>query len=235
MDPSRRVLFTRAGIRRGARTSLPLWIGMVPFGLVTGGLAEVKGLSFLEQLLMSTLVFAGASQLLVLELWTDPAPIGAAVLAALVVNIRMAPQAAALAGWLNRLRGWRLWGTLGTLVDHSFALAVQEQRRGGRDAGFLLGAGLAIWAMWIITSSAGHLLSGLVRLPPGHPLFFASVAAFISILVGLWRGPRLDLAPWLVAGLVAVAAHRAGLPIPVPLLAGTFAGAALGAWMDLRR
>jgi 4-azaleucine resistance transporter AzlC len=230
----RRVVFTRAGVWRGARASVPLWLGMLPFGLVIGVLADAKGLSFLETVLMSTLVYAGAAQLLALELWTDPAPIAAATVAAFVVNIRMAPMGAALAPWLDRLRGLRLWGTLATLVDHSFALAVQEQRRGGRDAGYLLGVGLGLWVVWVAVTAVGHLAGSAVRVPPGHPLYFASVAAFLSIMVGLWRGPRVDLAPWLVAGLVAVAAHRAGWPAPLPLLCGSFAGAALGAWVELR-
>lgn len=229
-----RVIFSRAGIRRGARESLPLWIGMVPFGLVIGVLGEAKGLSLLETTLMSAMVYAGAAQLLALDLWTDPAPILAATIAALVVNIRMAPMGAALAPWLDRLRGIRLWGTLATLVDHSFALAVQDQRRGGRDAGYLLGIGLGLWAAWVVTTIIGHLAGSAVRVPPGHPLYFASLAAFISIQVGLWRGPRVDLAPWAVAGLVALAVHRAGLPAPLPLLCGSFAGAALGAWIELR-
>jgi 4-azaleucine resistance transporter AzlC len=228
------VVFTLDGIRRGAVASLPLWLGMAPFGLVIGVLADAKGLTFAEAVLMSMIVYAGAAQLLVLELWTDPVPITAAIVAAFVVNIRMAPQGAALASWLDRLRGWKLWGTLATLVDHSFAMAVQEQRRGGRDAGFLLGVGAALWVAWVLTTAIGHLAGSLVRVPPGHPLFFASVAAFISILVGLWRGPKVDLAPWIVAGLVALAAHRAGLPVPLPLLLGSFAGAALGAWIELR-
>ena len=228
------VVFTLDGIRRGAVASLPLWLGMAPFGLVIGVLADAKGLTFAETVLMSMIVYAGAAQLLVLELWTDPVPITAAIVAAFVVNIRMAPQGAALAGWLDRLRGWKLWGTLATLVDHSFAMAVQEQRRGGRDAGYLLGVGAALWVAWVLTTAIGHLAGSLVRVPPGHPLFFASVAAFISILVGLWRGPKVDLAPWIVAGLVALAAHRAGLPVPIPLLLGSFAGAALGAWIELR-
>ena len=228
------VVFTFDGIRRGAVASLPLWLGMAPFGLVIGVLADAKGLTFAEAVLMSMIVYAGAAQLLVLELWTDPVPITAAIVAAFVVNIRMAPQGAALAGWLDRLRGWKLWGTLATLVDHSFAMAVQEQRRGGRDAGYLLGVGAALWVAWVLTTAIGHLAGSLVRVPPGHPLFFASVAAFISILVGLWRGPKVDLAPWIVAGLVALAAHRAGLPVPIPLLLGSFAGAALGAWIELR-
>jgi 4-azaleucine resistance transporter AzlC len=234
-DPgARRVVFTRAGVWHGAVASLPLWLGMVPFGLVIGVLADAKGLTFAETVLMSMIVYAGAAQLLVLELWTDPAPITAAIIAAFVVNIRMAPQGAALAPWLDRLRGWKLWGTLATLVDHSFAMAVQEQRRGGRDAGFLLGVGAGLWVAWVLTTAIGHLAGSLVKVPPGHPLFFASVAAFISILVGLWRGPKVDLAPWIVAGLVALAAHRAGLPVPLPLLLGSFAGAALGAWIELR-
>ncbi len=230
----RRVVFTRAGIWRGARESLPLWLGMLPFGLVIGVLADAKGMSLLEAVLMSALVYAGAAQLLALELWTDPAPIGAAMVAAFVVNIRMAPMGAALAPWLDRLRGIRLWGTLATLVDHSFALSVQEQRKGGRDAGYLLGVGLGLWASWVAFTALGHLAGSAVRLPPGHPLYFAAVAAFLSIMVGLWRSPRLDLGPWAVAGVVALAANRAGLPAPLPLVLGSFAGAALGAWIELR-
>ncbi|HEV7266242.1 MAG TPA: AzlC family ABC transporter permease [Falsiroseomonas sp.] len=233
-EAARRVVFTRRGVARGARDSLPLWIGMMPFGLVIGVLADAKGLSFAETVLMSAIVYAGAAQLVALELWADPVPIGAVVIATLVVNSRMAPMGAALAGWLDRLRGIRLWGTLWTLVDHSFALSIQEQRRGGRDAGYLLGIGAALWVAWVLTTAAGYLASSAVRLPAGHPLYFASVAAFLSILVGLWRGVRVDLLPWAVAGVVALAAHRAGLPVPVPLLAGTFAGAALGAWREMR-
>jgi 4-azaleucine resistance transporter AzlC len=232
--PPRRVVFTRTGAWRGVRASVPLWLGLLPFGLVVGVLADAKGLSFLETVLMSALVYAGASQLLVLEIWADPAPVAAAVVSTLVVNIRMAPMGAALSPWLDRLRGLRLWGTLATLVDHSFALAVQEQRRGGRDAGYLLGVGLGLWVAWVGTTAVGHLAGSAVRLPPGHPLYFAAPAAFLSILVGFWRGPRVDLGPWAVAGLLALAAHRAGWPAPLPLLLGSLAGAALGAWIELR-
>ncbi len=229
-----RVVFTRDGVWRGFVVSIPLWVGMLPFGIVIGLLSAAKGLSFAETMLMTTIVFAGAAQLVALELWTDPAPILAATIATLVVNIRMAPMGAALAPWLDRLRGWKLWGTLATMVDHSFALAIAEQRAGGKDAGYLLGIGLGIWMSWVACVAVGHLGGGMLQVPPGHPLFFASIAAFLSILVPLWRGARLDLLPWLVAGLVAVAAHRAALPVPLPLLAGTFAGATLGAWLEIR-
>ena len=229
------IAFTRQGVLRGARAAAPLVIGTFPFGLVVGVISDAKGLSLLETLLMSALVFAGSSQLLALELWTEPAPIAAATLAAFVVNIRMAPMGAALAPWLDRLRGVRLWGTLATLVDHSYAMSAAEQRRGGRDAGFLLGVGLALWTFWLIAVGVGHVFGSAVRLPPGHPLYFAAIATFCAILVPVWQGVRRDLLPWTLAAGIALLAWGAGLGAPWPLLAGALSGAALGAWLELRR
>ena len=229
-----RITFTRHGIRRGVVITLPLLIGLIPFALVTGVMSEAKGLSLLEALLMSAFVFAGVSQLLALELWADPAPVLVVTFATLVVNIRMAPMGAALAFWLNGLRGWRLWGSLGLLVDHAFALAVADNRAGGRDAGFLLGVGLSCWVVWVIVTGLGFVFGATVRLPPGHWLFFAGAASFCSLLVPLWRGARHELLPWITAGLLALGATKLGLPAPLPLLVGALAGAALGALRERR-
>jgi predicted branched-subunit amino acid permease len=227
------VVFTRHGFRRGARIALGLMPAMVPFGLVVGVVAANRGLSFLEAVLMSALVFAGTSQLVALELWSEPAPILGAALAALVVNLRLAPMGAALSPWLDKLRGLRLWGTLATLVDNSFAVAIADQRSGGRDAGLLLGLGLVMWAFWVLFTGIGHATAGLVRLAPNHPVFFAGLATILALMVPIWRG-RGDALPWLVAGLVAVGAHLAGLAAPMPVLAGALLGAATGAWKDRR-
>lgn len=226
--------FTRAGMGRGARAALALTLGLAPFGLVIGVVSDARGLSLLETWLMAGLVFAGTSQLVALELWADPAPILGATLAALVINLRMAPMGAALAPVLDRLHGWRLWGTLATLVDNSFALAIAEIRAGRRDGGFLLAAGLTMWASWMVMVTIGHSFGALVRLPPGHPLYFAALAALLALLVPIWRG-RSDLLPWGVAGAVALAAQGAGLGAPWPVLAGAFTGAAAGAALELRR
>ena len=122
--------FTRQGVRRGLRAALALTLGLSPFGLVVGMTSDGVGLSLAETLLMSGLVFAGTSQVVALQLWADPAPILAASLACLVINLRLAPMGAALAPVLDRPRGIRLWGTLMLLVDNSFALMVTEIRAG---------------------------------------------------------------------------------------------------------
>ncbi|MES2711901.1 MAG: AzlC family ABC transporter permease [Pseudomonadota bacterium] len=220
---------TLAGVRRGARAALPLVIGTFPFGIVVGVISDAKGLSLAETLLMCAVVFAGSSQLLALELWADPAPVLAAAIAAFAVNIRLAPMGAALAPWLNRLRGWKLWGTLATLVDHSYALSAAEMQRGGRDAGYLLGVGVGLWVFWMVAVALGHGLGSVVRVPPGHPLYFAAAATFCAILVPFWRGVRRDLAPWVLSAGIALLLWWMGLPQPGPLIAGALAGAVLGA------
>ncbi|MBI0537574.1 azaleucine resistance protein AzlC [Roseomonas sp. KE2513] len=229
------MIFTQAGILRGARRGVPMLLGIAPFGLVVGVIALGKGLSLAETLVMSAVVFAGASQLLALELWTNPPDVLAVAIAAFVVNIRLVPLGAALAFWLDHLRGWRLWGSLFFAVDHSFALSVAEHRAGGRDAGFLLGLGVFTWVGWVASTAAGHLLGAAVALPADHPLFFAATATFVSILVALWRGPRQDVPAWLVAAAVAVGAQALRLPPPVPLLAGALAGATTATLAETRR
>lgn len=225
---------TATATRRGARAALAITLGLMPFGLVVGVVADAKGLSLLETLLMSGLVFGGTSQLVALELWAEPAPILAGTLAALVVNLRLAPMGAALAPLLDRLRGIRLWGTLAVLVDTSFALTVAELRAGRRDAGFLLGASLMMWLNWMVMCGIGHSFGAAVRLPPGHPVFFAASATLLAILVPIWRG-RGDLLPWVVAGVVALAVHATGVGPPWPVLGGALAGAAAGAAAERRR
>ncbi|MFH5924214.1 AzlC family ABC transporter permease [Roseomonas xinghualingensis] len=229
-----RITFTRAGMMRGAWRGLPLLIGTAPFGAVVGVIALGRGLSLGETILMSGVVFAGASQLLALELWTDPPDIMAAAIAALVVNIRMVPIGAAMSFWLDALRGWRLWGSLFLTVDQSFALSVAAHREGERDAGFLFGLGILTWIGWVVFTAAGHILGSVVALSPQNPLFFAATASFVAILAALWRSPRQDVPPWMLAAGTAIAAQALRLPPPLPLLSGAFAGAILAAVRETR-
>jgi len=232
-DPARRGGFTRQGFDRGARAALAITLGLSPFGLVVGMAADQRGLSLFETLLMCGLVFAGTAQLVALQLWSEPAPILAASLACLVINLRLAPMGAALAPMLDRVSGWRRWGTLAVLVDNAFALAVADMRQGRRDAAFLLGCALVMWLNWMTMCAIGHVFGTTLRLPPDHPVFFVSAAALLAILVPIWRGPA-ELLPWLVAGVTALLVHLAGLGPPWPVLAGAFAGAAAGAARDRR-
>ncbi|MUV57160.1 AzlC family ABC transporter permease, partial [Halogeometricum sp. CBA1124] len=57
-----------AEVRRGVRDVSPILVGIVPFGLVAGVAAVDAGLSPLQAVGLSMVVFAGASQLAIVDL-----------------------------------------------------------------------------------------------------------------------------------------------------------------------
>lgn len=224
------VVFTAAGAARGARAMLPIVPGAVVFGLVYGFVAGERGLSALEIGLTSLVVFAGASQFLALELWGDPLPVAGLVLGVLVVNLRHLLMGPALLPWLARVRSPVAYASLFFLTDEVWGASVAELRRGGRDAAFLLGAGLTLYGFWVGSTVLGRAAGDLSSLVERWGLGFLTTAFFAALLAGFWRG-RGDALPWLVAAGVALAVKLA-LPGTWYIVAGAVAGSLAGAWRD---
>lgn len=228
------ILFTRQGFWRGVTQSVPVALGLSPFGFVTGLVIARHGLSLLDCVVMNGFVYAGAAQLVALANWTHPAPIVAAAFAAFVVNIRFMLMGPVLAPWLDGLSLAGRYASLSVLVDHAWALSVADIRRGGRDAALFAGLSLPIWAGWMVASTSGFILARTLDLPPHHPIFFGALAAFLALLVPLWRS-KADILPWLVAGGVAAAAAQLMPHSSWYILLGALSGCSMGAVMDLRR
>ena len=215
------------GLRAGAVKTLPVALGVAVYGLVYGMLAGQAGMTLGQTAAMSALVFAGASQFVALDLWTDPLPVAALVITALVVNLRHVLMGAAVQPWFSRVSPAKAYGSMFFMVDESWALAVADFNRGNVRCSFMLGSGLVLFATWLSASVGGMLAGGLVPDPARFGLDFAFTAAFIALLAGLWRG-RSDLPIWLAAGLVAVAASLF-FPGKWYILAGGLAGGVTGA------
>ena len=226
--------FSRAAIVQGARDCLPLQAAVIPFGLVCGIASQGQGLSLAEATLMSAIVYAGSAQLLALSHWGDPAPVLGVAIAAFVVNLRLALMGPVLGPWLDRLRGWRLWGSLFLMADQNWAMSVRQQQAGRWDAGYLFGSGALMWAVWVVSTAAGHALGVTLRLPPTHPLFFAALAVFVAILVPMWRN-RADWLPWGVAAGVSLALAWLLPGTSWYIVGGALAGSAAGVLRDRGR
>jgi len=69
MSPALRPYFSTAGLRYGVRATLPAFPGFIMFALAFGAAAAQKGLSLGETLGLSAFVYAGASQMVGLEIW----------------------------------------------------------------------------------------------------------------------------------------------------------------------
>jgi predicted branched-subunit amino acid permease len=222
--------FTRAGALRGARAMLPLLPSAVAFGLLYGFLATERGMTRLEVTLSSALVCAGSAQFLAMELWAWPLPVPALAAAVLVVNLRHVLMGPVLLPWLRHLPPARTYASLFVMTDQSWGASVAELRRGGRDAAFLAGAGGVLWAAWVAASLAGTLAGDVSGFVERWGLGFLTVAFYVALLAGFWRG-RGDLMPWLVAAGVALVAREL-VPGAWYVLAGALAGSAAGALRD---
>jgi predicted branched-subunit amino acid permease len=225
--PSPPIRFGAGGLLRGVRACIGPLVGLIPFGIVTGIVANGAGLSLAECGLMSALVFGGSAQLVALASWGVPVPVLGSAVAAFTVNLRLALMGPVLAPWLDRLRGIRLWGSLFLMADQNWALSVAEMQSGGRDAAFLAGSGLALWLPWIVTTMIGHQVGALIRPAPGHPIFFSALAVFVAMLVVMWRG-RGDIVPWAVAAAVSVVTARLVPTGSWYIVAGALAGSLIG-------
>ena len=53
----------------GVTAMLPLLLGVIPFGIVFGVLGVASGLTETQTIFMSSIIFAGASQVVFAQLW----------------------------------------------------------------------------------------------------------------------------------------------------------------------
>lgn len=228
--------WTLAGLAEGARLSLPLLPGTVVMAAAIGTLAAQKGLSLAETTLMSGLVFAGASQLVALELWTPRFTLAALVTVAVVtatVNLRYVLMTASLRPWVGDMPAWRIYPALLFTVDANWIVAMRYRSEGGSDASVFLGSGLTLWLFWTAGTIPGHVLGGMIAEPRQFGLDLALPAFFAAMLVPLWRGPRWAIA-WVIAG---VTAWLTSLIVPGWwfIIAGALAGSIAGGFLDDRR
>jgi 4-azaleucine resistance transporter AzlC len=220
--------FDREGLLAGIRQSVAIGLGVFTYGLLFGALARQAGLSLAESLTMSSLVLAGASQLIVLDLWHYPLPIATIILTTLVVNLRHLLMGAVLSPWFSRLTRLQAYGSIFFLSDESWALTLSVLTKGTASSSFLLGSGLAILVSWVGATFLGYTVGSLLGDPAVWGLDFAFTAIFIALLVGLWRG-KSDWLPWVVAAIAAIAADT-WLPGNGYILIGTLAGSIVGVW-----
>ncbi|WP_235964968.1 AzlC family ABC transporter permease [Caenimonas soli] len=199
--------FSAAGVRHGFIVGQPLAPGAFVYGMVFGVLASERGLAWFEALLMSVFVYSGSAQLAVLQGWSNPPVIASLVATVLVINARYLLFGASIQPWLSGATRPQALGTLFVLGDGNWALSMREYHAGYRDAGFILGSGLAMFTPWVVGTLTGHLLGRSVPNPAIFGLDFMLVAFAAAIGIGVWRG-RADLWPGIAAAAVALALHR---------------------------
>lgn len=208
-----------------------MMLGVAPFGMITGVSAVSVGLTPLEAIGMSVLVFAGASQLAGIALIGQGATFAVIVLTTFMVNLRMAMYSASLSSWLRSLRAGTRVGLAYLMTDQAYAFSILRYRREPdmprRD--YYLGVALPLWVLWQVATAAGALLGAQV--PPEWQLEFAIPLTFLALLA-----PAVRDRPGLVAAIVGggLALALRGLPFNLGLVIAALSGIAAGTWAEGR-
>jgi predicted branched-subunit amino acid permease len=232
--------------RAGVRASLPLLVGIVPFGLVAGVAAIDAGLSPVAALGMSVVVFAGAAQLAVIELLGRDASLAVVVVTGVIINLRMMMYSASIAPYFQSYHArWKAVLAY-FLTDQAYAVSIarfESGEEGGETDGgtdpehgdeteagsserrdyFYLGIAVSLWAVWVVSTAVGV---GLGRgVPDSWGLEFAVPLVFLALLV-----PRIEDGPTAAAASVAglVALFGSGLPYELGLPLAAVVGVGVG-------
>jgi 4-azaleucine resistance transporter AzlC len=216
----------------GCRDSIPMIVGILPFGLIYGALASLAGLSLGQAVGMSLLVYAGSAQFIAISLLTLGSGAVVILLTTLVVNLRHVLYSAALQPYVGRLsQRWRVPLAFG-LTDETFAVVQRRYlARGMTEHGqwYHAGVALALYLSWVSSSLVGALFGQSVPNLADWGLDFAMLATFIGIVVPALRN-QPQIAAALVAGAVALLCHA--WPYKLGLMAAAFSGIAVGVGLE---
>lgn len=212
----------------GARQTIPLIIGAIPFGLIFGALAQSSGLSLIGAMGMSAIVFAGSSQFIALGLLGVGTPLGIIVLTTWVVNLRHLLYSVSLVPYVKHLnQTWKL--PLGFwLTDENFMVTIQRYRQDDPSPykhWFQLGSALAMYVNWQLCTLLGLTLGQRIPDAAAWGLDFAMVATFIGMTIPYLTN-RPMVATVCTAGITALLAR--GLPHQLGLMVAAIIGILTG-------
>lgn len=216
----------------GARDTIPVIVGAIPFGIIFGALAINAGLSVAATIGMSLFVFAGSSQFVAAGLVAQGAGILVIVATTFVVNLRHALYSASLGPYLSKLsHRWLL--PLGFwLTDETYAVVIQRYARDDDSPNrhwYHLGSSVAMYSNWLLCTVVGIAAGTQLKGMADWGLEFAMVVTFIGIVVPLLKNMPMILCA-VVSGVVAVLLRE--MPSQLGLMLGALAGIAIAMVVD---
>jgi 4-azaleucine resistance transporter AzlC len=194
-------------------------------GFAFGAIAVGAGLPLWFPVLLSIVVFAGASQFLLVGVIASGGSLVAAVAAGVLVNARLLPLGVAVGDAVGRGR-WRTLLGSHLLTDENAAFAVVARTPERRRAAFWL-CGVALFVCWNVGVAAGAVIGAAIPDTDALGLDAAFPAVLLALVAPMVRTAHvgsavavgvviaLGTSPFLPAGgpvLLALLGVLAGLP-----------------------
>ncbi|WP_048438420.1 AzlC family ABC transporter permease [Caenimonas sp. SL110] len=212
----------------------PLATGIAAWGLMTGVAMVKSGMSVIEALAMTFLVYAGSSQLAAIPLIVAGAPMWVILATGFCVNLRFVVFSLHLRPYLMHMPRWRRMTHGFLTADMTYAMftrrfpkpPVGDAQRREQEA-YLSGNYFVTWTSWMVFSVIGIVLGNLI--PSSWGLGFAGVLCLVGILCSLANTPLRRLSA-LIAGAAAVAAYS--LPLKLNIVAAIAVAVFVSFWLE---
>ena len=192
---------------KGITDVSPLMIPVVPFGLIFGVLAIDIGFTPLETMGISLIVFGGASQIILLQLFSGGASSLVIISSVGAVNSRHLLYGAVVSEHLSDLK--LIWKIIISyfLIDQAFAISNEYLKRNENKNRYfhLVGAGATCWVIWQSTTFLGIILGAAI--PEKLGLSFAVPLTFLALLVNDFRR-FINVIVIIISGLVATLGYN---------------------------
>ena len=166
----------------------PLMIPVFPFGIIYGVIGIELGIGPYMTLGLSIIIFGGASQIVLLQLFSGGASSLVILSSVGAVNSRHLLYGAVLSEHLSNLKiTWKIILSY-LLTDQAFAVSnnyLKENENNQLKHYHLLGSGLTLWTIWQISTLLGVFLGSIV--PEELGLAYTIPLTFIALLVNYFR------------------------------------------------
>ncbi len=189
---------------QGVLASGPILLGVIPFGITCGVMGLTAGLTGLETVLMSLLVFAGSSQFIAITmLGAGIMSWSALVFTTLLVNLRHLLMGASLAQYIVKQSPVRQVLLSFLLTDEAYALTASRIYQRGYSAAYHFGVSLSLYFTWGLSTLIGVLVGSYIPDPLAFGLDFAMPATFLVLLFPRITD-RISLIVVIVSALIAL-------------------------------
>lgn len=230
---SQTIATPRSVFMEGVQAILPVLLGIIPFGTIVGVTAVAQGIPTMPALGMSLFMFAGAAQLVAVQLINNDAPLLVIWASTFFINLRFMMYSTSLAPHFREAPGW-IKGWLSYLVaDQVYAVSIiryTERPNARHKPYFFLGGGMTLFVAWNVSTAVGVFLGAQV--PASWSLDFAIPLTFLALVFPALKDWPAALAA-ISAGVTAVLA--ANLPYNLGLIIAALTGIFIGYLAETRQ
>lgn len=210
----------------GVLRAIPIVLGYIPVGFAFGVLSQKAGLSMINSLAMSFLVYAGSAQLIAAGLVAAGAPAVSIILTTFIVNLRHMLMSAALSPYLNKWRKRDLAAFSYQLTDETFAVHAAHFAQHVPEKQEVFATNITAQASWVFGTWLGVVAGGLIQDVKPFALDYALPAMFVALLI-LQVKTRIQVWVAVLTGFLAVGFAQVGMD-QWYVIAATILGAAIG-------